>query len=85
MDYIELIKIRVISFAYQLATAIAALVAAYLLSSDFAALVQEHFGTVAASLVSLVIPEIVKHLRNVRVVKGWRLGGGNQFRKPTLI
>lgn len=84
MEY-ELIKIRVLSFAYQFGTTVALLVVGYVSSPDFAALVQEHFGTIAASLVSLLIPELVKHLRNVRVLGEWRLGASDPSKAPTLI
>lgn len=64
----KLITTRVISFLFQLGTTIVVLIVGYLISPAFAQLVTEHFGTVVGGLVSLVIPEIVKHLRNVEVI-----------------
>lgn len=85
MDYIELVKIRVLSFLYNLCTAIIGVLLVYLMSPEFSALVHEHFGAVIGSIVMLVIPEVVKHIRNVRVVSSWQRVGGNEFRRPTLI
>lgn len=85
MDHFELIKIRVLSFLYQVGTALVVLLIGYLSSAEFATLVQEHFGTIVATLVSLIIPEIVKHIHNMRALGNWQRLGGGEYRRPTFI
>ncbi len=84
MNY-ELIKIRVLSFVYQVGTSIGVLLAGYFLSDAFAQAVTEHFGVVVGGLVSLVIPELVKHIRNLKVLEAWQAVGSDQRRGPTFI
>ena len=70
----KLISVRIKSFLYSLCSYAVVAVLAFLASPDFATLVTEHFGnTAVTSLVLIVVPEVVKHFRNLQAVKD--LGG----------
>ena len=83
----NLIKIRIVSFAWSLLSLAGTALLAMFLSTDFAALVAQHFGEGATStLILLAITEVVKHLRNLRVIAGaHRLGGAAARAQVTLI
>lgn len=71
----SLLKARFISFVYSLGSLIGLAIAGVLLSPEFAALVNEYFGTgVSASLILLFGTEVAKHLRNLSVIKKAKLG-----------
>lgn len=66
----QLIKARLISFGLSLLSLVGTTIAGVLLSSDFAALVTQHFGQGAVStLILLAVTELVKHVRNIQVIK----------------
>lgn len=74
----NLIKTRLISFGYSLLSLILTAFVGVLASPDFATLVQTNFGGgITATLILLVVTELVKHLRNVKVInKLGKVGGG---------
>ena len=66
----ELITIRLKSFGFSLLGVAITGVLGFLSSADFATLVSTNFGEGAATtLVLLVVTEVVKHLRNLSVLK----------------
>lgn len=65
----DLITVRLKSFGYSLLAFAVTGVLGFLVSPEFSALVTENFGdSVATTLVLLIVPEVVKHLRNLSVV-----------------
>jgi len=81
-----LIKTRLISFAYGGGTLLLLALIAVLSSPEFQALVSEHagtgfFGTVAV----LLLMELVKHLRNLHVLKGQDYGGEEEKKKRIIL
>lgn len=89
MDY-DLIKIRAISFGWELLGLALTLLATMFSSSEFSALVQAHFGdTIISSIILLATSGLIKHLRNIEVIKQHReetLRGEAPYEsKPTLI
>lgn len=75
MNY-ELIKIRVVAFAYQAGTTIVLAIIASVASPEFHAIITENFGTgITGMLVVLITDGIVKQVRNVMVLgRAARLG-----------
>lgn len=68
MDY-QLIKARLISFGWSLLSLVVTTITGMLLSQDFAHIVVANFGDGAVgSLILLSVTELVKHLRNLRVI-----------------
>lgn len=73
---VDLITLRLKSFAYQAGSLIAVAVIGVLASPEFLELVQEAAGNgIIGALAVLLIPELVKHLRNLQVLKKAELGG----------
>lgn len=87
MDF-ELIKVRIISIGYKLLAGVVAVVLAGVisfLSEDAKEIITSELGTgVISMLVLAILDEVTKHLRNVRIVKEWKLGGNNEQR-PILL
>lgn len=74
-ETIDLLKLRAISFFWELLSILSTAIAGYLLSDEFKALVTEHFGIgIAASIIFLITAEGAKHLRNLKVRNEMRLG-----------
>ena len=72
----NLLKMRVISFAYGAGTLMALAVVAVLASDQMQSLISEHFGTgFFGTVISLLVIELVKHIRNLKVLKDAKLGG----------
>lgn len=68
MDY-EIIKVRVISFAYSALAFFISIFASALASDDFRALVTAHLGTSIGGVVGLLLLDaVIKHLRNLKVL-----------------
>lgn len=66
---INLLKVRMVAFIYELVALITTVVLGVLSSDVFAQLVNEHFGqTVTGSLILLITNGVVKHMRNIKVV-----------------
>ena len=87
MNY-ELIKARVIAFAYEAGTLITLAILGALASPEFQALVVSHFGEgLTASAILLFVTAIVKHVRNLNVLKKYeeRVGGYASYDGPTMI
>lgn len=82
----QLIKARVLSFSYSLATLVGLSIIGVLTSPDFSALVQQHFGDGASSmLILLVVSEGVKHVRNLKVLKDAERSVGGEGGKPVVL
>ena len=83
----SLIKARIISFGYEAGTLIAVAIVGALASPEMRELIGTHagsgfFGTVAM----LVLMEVVKHLRNLKVIKNSELGATlNGIKKPVIL
>ena len=76
----QLIKIRLVSFGYGLASLLGLAVIGVLLSPDFAALVKANFGDgVVSMFVLLLVPEVIKHLRNLIETKKLGAAGTKVF------
>ena len=61
----DLIKIRLVSFAYEACTFFIGIFATAIASDEFRAILEQHFGTsVGGTLALLVLTGVVKHLRN---------------------
>lgn len=90
MDF-ELIKTRVISFAYGLVTLVAGALLTQLLAvfsgPEFHALVVQYFGDgVTSAFIFLVVSQIVAHVRNLVVLgRASRLGAAGRHEPFTLI
>lgn len=85
---VNLIKARVAAFAWEAFSLILVAVTGVLSSDEFRALITEYTGeTVFGSLALLVLAGIVKHLRNLSVLKKYeRVGGASsEYDKPVLI
>lgn len=84
---IELLKVRALSFLYEAAGMILFTVTGVLASGEFSQLVFSHFGeTLTASTIMLAVLGIVKHLRNLALLKNWENRiGGEYSEKPTII
>lgn len=85
----DLIIVRIKGFVYELVAMVLTGVGAWLLdffgSDVFRALVTEHFGATAiGGLILLAVSGIVKHVRNLRVLGGWKKLGGYSV-QPDLI
>ena len=79
-----LIETRLKSFGYGIVTIIGLAVVSALSSPEILALITENFGNgTAGILVTLFVTEIVKHLRNLKVLKDAQLGG--EGKAVTLI
>ena len=67
----DLLKVRVTSFLWTAASILAGAVGVALLSPEFSSLVKEALknSPALAGFVLLVIPEVVKHIRNLAEVK----------------
>mgnify|MGYP001596300803 CR=1 FL=1 len=77
----DLVRIRLVSFAYGLASLVGLAILGVLVSPDFAALVKAHFGNgFFATLILLLVPEVAKHIRNLIETK--KLGS---TKRPFLI
>ena len=73
----QLLKVRAVSFGWGLFSLIIIAISGVLLSPDFSALVKANFGDSAfVGFALLLVPEVVKHLRNLAEVK--KLGGGDK-------
>lgn len=83
----ELIKVRVLSFFYSVASLILTALAGLLLSPEFATVVQEHWGSgVVGMVILMAVTELAKHIRNVRVVgKARRISGYADRENVTII
>lgn len=85
----NLIKTRLISFAYEAFSLIITGFVGVLASDEFRAIILEHTGeTITGSIAVLVLAGIVKHLRNLSVVKKYEQVGardGVLLEKPTII
>lgn len=83
----DLIKTRIVAFLYEAGVMIALSILGYLASQDFANLVTQNFGeSIVGSLILLGVSGIVKHLRNLSVLKKYdTLGAANGERKPPVL
>lgn len=82
MENTDLMLIRVKSFGMELFGLLITGILGFVFSPAFQTLVSAHFGeTIVASLISLVVIGLAKHLRNLSVVKN--LGGEGE--KPMLL
>jgi len=78
----DLLKTRVVSFAYEFATLIVTATLGIFASPEFANLVGEHFGTgMVGSIIMLAVMGAVKHIRNKKLVA--KLGGEGE--RPLII
>lgn len=85
MNY-ELLKLRAVAFGYEAASLFLSVFVAVLASPDFAALVTTHFGdTVLGGVLLLVLTGLVKHLRNLDVIKKAEVGGDNNESQPFYL
>lgn len=88
MQY-QLIQARVVAFAYEAGTIIVLAICTALISPEFAAAVTANFGDgVTGSLILLVVSGVVKHVRNLNVIKNAEdLGGtdGGVVRAPIVL
>lgn len=74
---LDLIKARILSFIWSVFAFLLTGVAGLLLSADFQAIVAKHWGTgVSGMLVLMLVTEVAKHLRNLRVVGKMRAQHG---------
>ncbi len=65
----DLIAVRLKSFGWSLLSFLGVSIAGWLMSTEFSTLVTEHFGSsVIGTLILLFVPEIVKHIRNLRML-----------------
>lgn len=70
----DLIKVRLVSFGWSFVSLVVLALAGVLMSSEFRNLLTANFGEgLFTSFLLLVIPELVKHLRNLAEIK--KLGG----------
>ena len=78
----QLWKIRIVSFLYSLGTLIGLTLLASLLgvleSVELSSLMTEHLGKVGGTIGSLLVIELVKNIRNLKVLKDAKLGGKGQ-------
>ena len=66
----DLIKVRAVSFFYGFVSLVGLAITGVLLSPEFSALVKDNFGNSALTgFLLLVIPEMVKHVRNKIEIK----------------
>ena len=89
MDY-QLLKTRFISFGYQLATLLGAVIAGALLNffggPDFEMLVNSTFGnTFVGTMILLVVTQVVAHFRNKAVLGKRRRIGAEEGEEVTII
>lgn len=88
MQY-PLIQARLVAFAYEAGTIIVLALCTALVSPEFAAAVTSNFGDgVTGSLILLVVSGVVKHVRNLNVIKNTDLGstdGGTYKREPVVL
>ena len=80
----DLVKIRLVSFGYGLLSLIAIALVGVLASPEFSELIKTNFGNSAfTGFLLLLVPEIVRHLRNLAVMK--KLGGVKEDKDFFLI
>lgn len=78
----ELIKIRITAFAYEAAGIILASMLGVLASEQFRELISVHWGTgVGVSITFLVLDGVIKHLRNLQIIKKF---GATGIREPFI-
>ena len=66
----ELLSIRLKSFAFSLFGLALTGISGFLLSADVQKLIGEHFGnTIIGSLAVILVTEIAKHIRNVKLTQ----------------
>jgi hypothetical protein len=85
---LELLWVRLVSFAYSFAGLAITAIGGVVLSPDFAALVQQNFGNGAlTALALLVVTELAKHARNLAVLGAAerRFGSAGARQNVTLI
>ena len=76
----NLLKIRAISFFYGFASLVGLAIVGVLVSPEFVALIKAHFGSgIFTSLLLLLVPELVKHLRNLSTIKKLGAKEGKYF------
>lgn len=87
MNNWDLYKLRLISFGWSVLSLVTTVVVGALASPEFATIVTQHFGTGAVSMLVLMgVTELVKHVRNVRVLNtAGRVGGAARQSLVTLI
>lgn len=82
----QLIKARLISFGWSILSLVGTTIAGVLLSPDFAALVTQNFGQgVVSTLILLAVTELVKHVRNVQVLKSAEASFGSAHGSENVI
>lgn len=82
----NLLLLRLKSIAWTILGVAITAVLGYLSSTDFAALLTQYTGTaVTGTLVTLVVTELIKHLRNKHIIAGISLGAAHAGAKPDLI
>lgn len=69
MENINLLALRVKSGAWTLVSMLIMAIAAYIVSPEFLTVLQDHTGSAMwGSLLVLLVPEIIKHIRNKIVI-----------------
>jgi hypothetical protein len=64
----ELIKIRLVSFAYEACTFFVGILATAIASDEFRAILEQHLGTsIGGTLALLFFTGLVKHIRNTSI------------------
>lgn len=83
---LDLIKIRLISFGYQVLALVIATLLGVLFSDDFRNIVVQNAGDgVVGTMIVLVFDALIKHIRNVQVIGKWAQLGSREYSRPTLI
>ena len=78
----DVYRVRLISFGYGLLSLIILALVGVFASPDFSLLVKTHFGdSVFTGFLLLLVPELIKHLRNLAELK--KLGADGK--RPILI
>jgi len=83
---IELLRVRAISFMYEVGSMLLIVLVGVLGSEEFSNIITNNFGdTIYGGLILLIVSGIVKHLRNTMVIKQIELGGAGEVKSFTLI
>lgn len=78
-EVLNLIKIRVVSFLMEAGVYLLGTLLTALVSPAFQQIVTEHYGTgIVATVILLTVTGVVKHLRNLAVLKDMQLGGRSE-------
>lgn len=76
----QLLKLRLVSFGWGLASLVGLAIVSVLLSPDFAALLKANFGDgVFTMFTLLLVPEVAKHIRNLIEAKKLGATGKEPF------